>query len=101
MLLIIPACSEFKFLLSLSCCLGLPDHNQHSISLLLLKSRSADPESFHHMPVIEHRRSQAELDGKLLGTQLEALQKAKAESDEQARAQESDRTRMWELTSNN
>ena len=52
-------------------------------------------------PVIEHRRSQAELDGKLLGTQLEALQKAKAESDEQARAQESDRTRMWELTSNN
>jgi len=51
-------------------------------------------------PVIEHRRAQAELDGKLLGTQLEALQKAKAESDEQARAQESDRTRMWELTSN-
>ena len=30
-------------------------------------------------------RAQAELDGKLLGTQLEALQKAKAESDEQAR----------------
>ena len=50
-------------------------------------------------PVVQQKKAQAEIDGKLLGDKQAELQKAKAASDSQAEQQEADRTKMWELAS--
>lgn len=52
-------------------------------------------------PIVQQRKAQAEIDGKLLSEKHTELQKAKAASDSQSEQQELDRAKMWELTSNN